>query len=394
MRSLRLTLSVCQIGLAIALLAGALLLGRSLRNMLDSDPGFDSKQLYAATLLLQGPLYDQWGPWLEAHQRLAAAVAQLPGVRESAIGEAAPFSADGSFSTFSPTQERAASRLPKRAAITMAGPGLMRTLGVHLLAGRLLDATDAATNTANVVIDERYANALFRSHDVVGKTLDCSIGTCRIVGVIDTIQDQFASHYASGNGTVFAPEEPRTFSLWYGLTTILIRSAEPMDALAPEVRNAVRRTLPDQSLIAFVPMHELISASAQGTAALASLLIAFGLLAFTLAVIGTYGVVAYVTGLRRQELAIRQVLGAEPGQIEALVLRQGLFLWVLGTATGTCCAIIFARSLTVELYQVSLLAPATYALPALVVGAAVLIASWIPARSARNLDLATQIRPE
>src|SRR6185312_7477078 len=81
-RPLRLALSVGQIGLAIALLTGALFLGRSLRNMLDANPGFDSHNLYVAMLLLQEPQYGKWGPWLEAHQRLAAAVAALPGVRE------------------------------------------------------------------------------------------------------------------------------------------------------------------------------------------------------------------------------------------------------------------------------------------------------------------------
>ncbi|MGH8297821.1 MAG: ABC transporter permease [Steroidobacteraceae bacterium] len=398
MRPLRLALSVGQIGLAIALLAGALLLGRSLRNMLDANPGFASSHLYAATLLLQGPQYEQWGAWLAAHQRLAAAVTALPGVRESGIGEAVPFSGRGSSSSFSPAQDQTGRARHAMGAITMAGPGLMKTLGVHLLAGRLLDVSDAATDAANVVIDERFADALFGSSDVVGKTVTCSIGagTCRIVGVIRTIQDGFASHYSFANGTVFVPEEPNTFTVWGrgGATTLLMRSSEPPAILSQEVRNLVRRTLPDQTLIAFAPMHELISDSAQGAAALASLLIAFGVLAFTLAIIGTYGVIAYVTGLRRREFAVRQAVGAQPVQIETLVLGQGLLLWVLGTLVGVGCALAFARSLAAELYRVSVFSPDTYILPAVIVGAAVMLASWIPARGARKLDLIAQIRPE
>jgi predicted permease len=394
MRPLRLTLSVGQIGLAIALLAGALLLGRSLRNMLDSDPGFSSRHLYAAMLYLQGPQYEKWGAWLAAHERLAAAIAALPGMSESGIGESVPFSSIGSESTFSPAQEGTGGTLPHNGAITLVGPGLMKTLGVRLLAGRLLDATDAATNAPNVVIDEQFADVLFGSPDVVGKALKCYLATCCIVGVVDTIQDRFSPHYAFASGTVFIPEGPNTFSVWGGATTILIRSSEPPAMLSREVRNVLQRTLPDQSLIAFAPMQELISDSAQGAAALASLLIAFGVLAFTLAVIGTYGVVAYVTGLRRREFAVRQAVGAEPMQIETLVLSQGLVLWVLGTLVGVACALIFARSLAAELYRVSLYSPATYALPALVVGAAVMLASWIPARGARKLDLVAQIRPE
>ncbi|MGH8180216.1 MAG: hypothetical protein ACRETR_04465, partial [Steroidobacteraceae bacterium] len=77
-----------------------------------------------------------------------------------------------------------------------------------------------------------------------------------------------------------------------------------------------------------------------------------------------------------------------------LVLSQGLVLWGLGTLVGVACALIFARSLAAELYRVSLYSPATYGLPAVIVGVAVMLASWIPARGARRLDLVTQIRPE
>jgi predicted permease len=394
MRPLRLALSVGQIGLAIALLAGALLLGRSLHNMLDSDPGFSSRHLYAAMLYLQGPQYEKWGGWLAAHERLAAAIAALPGVRESGVGESVPFSNIGSESTFSPAQGPAGDTLPHNGAITLVGPGLMRTLGVRLLAGRLLDATDVAANASNVVIDEQFADTLFGRPDVVGKTLKCYLGTCRIVGVVGTIQDRFSPHYAFANGTVFVPEGPKTFIGWGGATVMLIRSTEAPAMLSQEVRNVLQRTLPDQSLITFAPMQDLISDSAQGAAGLASLLIAFGLLAFTLAIIGTYGVVAYVTGLRRREFAVRQAVGAEPVQIETLVLSQGLVLWGLGTLVGVACALIFARSLAAELYRVSLYSPATYALPAVIVGIAVMLASWIPARGARRLDLVAQIRPE
>ncbi|MGA7537460.1 MAG: ABC transporter permease [Steroidobacteraceae bacterium] len=395
-RPVRLALSVGQIALAIALLAGALLLGRSLRNMLDSNPGFGSRHLYAAMLYLEGPQYRKWGAWLGAHERLAAAVAALPGVEQSGIGEAVPFGDDSPFSSFRPAQAMNGNARPRGAAITQAGPGLLRTLGVHLLAGRLLDASDAATNAPDVVIDERFADALFGRSNVVGETVKCSIGNgiCRIVGVVSTIQDGFASYYARFSGTVFVPEDSDTFNQWGGATTILIRSREPPAILARAVRELVNRTLPHQSLFRFVLMQELISNAAQGAAALASLLIAFGLLAFTLAIIGTYGVVAYVTGLRRREFAVRQAVGAEPVQIETLVLSQGLVLWVLGTVVGVGCALVFARSLAAELYRVSLYSPATYALPAVVVGAAVMLASWIPARGARKLDLVTQIRPE
>jgi putative ABC transport system permease protein len=365
--------------------------------MLDPYPGFSSRHLYAAILNLQGPQYGKWSEWHDAHERLAAAIAALPGVQASGIGEGVPFSGGGFLASFRPSPARIGGAQPPWANVAPAGPGLLEALGIHLLAGRLLDASDAATNAHDLVIDERYADALFGSRNVVGKTVECSIGsgkTCRIVGVVGTIRDRFAPRYASASGTVFVPEEPDTFHAWRGVSAILIRSSVAPAILAREVRSLVHRTLPDQSLSRFASMQELMSESARGAAALASLLIAFGALAFTLAVIGTYGVVAYVTGLRRREFAVRQAVGAEPVQIETLVLGQGLALWLLGALLGVGCALIFARSLAAELYRVSVFSPAAYALPAAVVGAAVMLASWIPARSARKLDLVAQIRPE
>src|SRR6185312_3346771 len=100
-------------------------------------PGFGSRDLYAAMLLLQGPRYGQWGAWLDAHQRLAAAVAALPGVRESGIGEAVPFSTRGPIFGFTPAQDRTGTAAKALGAITLAGPSLMQTLGVRLLGGRL-----------------------------------------------------------------------------------------------------------------------------------------------------------------------------------------------------------------------------------------------------------------
>ncbi|HEX5459745.1 MAG TPA: ABC transporter permease [Steroidobacteraceae bacterium] len=393
-RPLRLALSVGQIALAIVLLAGAVLLGRSLFNMLDPNPGFTSRGLYAAMVDLQGTQYETWSAWHDGHERLAAAVAALPGVRVSGIGEGVPFSGGNFLAAFQPAPARTGGALPPWANVAPAGPGLMKALGVRLLAGRLLDASDAATNSHNLVLDERYANLLFGRPTAVGKTLKCRLGTCRIVGVVGTIQDRFAPSYAAASGTVFVPEEPDTFRAWRGISTILIRSSVPSAVLAREVRDLVHHTLPDQSLYRFASMQELISDSAKGAAALASLLIAFGLLAFTLAIIGTYGVLAYVTGLRRRELAIRQIVGAQPIQIESLVIGQGVLLWLFGASIGVGCALVFARSMAAELYRVSLYSPATYALPAIAVGVAVMLASWVPARSARSPDLLAQIRPE
>ncbi len=192
----------------------------------------------------------------------------------------------------------------------------------------------------------------------------------------------------------FVPEDLHSYRQWGGATTMLIRSSEPPALLAREVTDASRRTLRGESLRRCVSMDELISVCAQGAAGLASLLIALGLPAVTLAFIGTYAVAAYVTELRRREFAARQAGGAEPALIESLVQGQGFLLWLLGSLVGADCVLISARGLAAELYRVSIFSPETYLPPAVAVGPAVVLAAWVAAGGARQLDIVAQIRPE
>jgi hypothetical protein len=148
--------------------------------------------------------------------------------------------------------------------------------------------------------------------------------------------------------------------------------------------------LRELALYRIASMHELIRDAAPGAAGLARSLIAFGLLA----VIGTYGVVAYVAGLRRREFAVRQAGGAEPAQFGSLVLGQRLLPWALGALLGVGCALVLAKDLAAELYRVRFFAAETDVLPAAMVGAAVMLAAWVPARAAPKLDVIAQIRPE
>ncbi|MGH8126850.1 MAG: ABC transporter permease [Gammaproteobacteria bacterium] len=393
-RRLRKGLSTAQIALAILLLATASLLGLSLRNMLSPNPGFNARHLYVASLNLQGPQYNNWGGWHAANERLRAAVARISGVTNSAIGEGVPFTGTSSVGTFQPANEMDSGVPPHSAAVTLAGPDLLRTMDLRLVSGRLIQASDIATDAHVLVVDERFAKTLFGHINVVGKAIRSNGVTWRIVGVVGTIRDQFASHHATGSLTVFVPESHTAFNFWGGSTDILVRSKLSQKLLAKEIRSAVHQALPEQSLLAFQPMQTLIANSAQGTSALASLLIAFGLLAFVLASVGTYGVVAYLTRLRQREFAIRLVLGARPWKIEWMVLGQGIALWAFGAVLGIGLAFLFGRFLHGQLYGVSLLSPAAYIVPALVLGLVVVLASWLPARRVRRTALAGTLNPQ
>jgi predicted permease len=390
-RYLRQGLSVTQIALAVLLLASASLLGLSVRQMLRPQRGLRSDHLAVASLLLHGAAYRRPEGYSAVEDELGSATEKIPGVTAVGIGEGAPFASTSGTAFRRPSKHRW-----HMASITLAGPGFLRTLGVRLLRGRLIRDADISSNAPVVVVDRRYAHAVFGTSNVIGRIIDSNGVHWRIIGVVETIPDQFAAFYASTQGTVFLPEAPVALDIWAGdtETTILIRSRRPAFQLRHEFLVVMHRLLPDQSLFEFSSMNRLIAASAKGASAVASLVIASGLLAFVLAVVGTYGVVAYVAGIRRQEFAIRQALGATAQQIQGIIMNQGFRLWGLGVALGVCTTIVLAPFLQAQLYQVSVHNAGAYLAPPIALGCVVAVASWLAVRQQWKVGLNELLQPD
>ncbi len=387
-RYLRQGLSITQIALAVLLLALASLLGLSVREMLRPHRALRSENLAVASVFLHGSAYQQSGAFAAAEDELGNAASMIPGVTAVGVGEGAPFVSSSSSGFRRPSEANW-----HMASITLAGPGFLRTLGVHLLQGQLITRDDVSSNAPVAVVDGRLAKALFGTSNVVDRFIDSNGVRWRIIGVVEAIPDQFSN---STEGTVFLPEAPVALDIWAGdvATTILVRSNRPISQLRRDFLAAMHRLLPDQSLFEFSSMSGLIAASAKGTSAVASLVIASGLLAFVLAVVGTYGVVAYVVGLRRHEFAIRQALEATISQIEWIIMKQGLVLWGIGAALGVCLALLLAHLAQELLYQVSDRDVIAYLSPAIALGCAVAFASWRAVRQQWKVGMNELLQPE
>ncbi|MGH8428026.1 MAG: ABC transporter permease [Gammaproteobacteria bacterium] len=397
-RGTRKGLSMVQIALAVALLSASALVGLSLHRMLNQNPGFKPNGLTVATVKLAGPAYKSYGQVAGAWRATQSAVAALPGVRAAGLGFGVPFtggSPGGAFAVAdngNPTSHQNAYTI----SILVAGAHLLGSLDVHLLHGRLLNEADVQDDAHVVVLDAASAQAMFGTANVVGRRIQSHSTTWRIVGVIAALKTNFAFNASSNSpGLVIMPATKTVFGSWLGPTVnIVLRSSLPTRTVMGELDSTLAKVLPEQSITQAASMHSLIADSAQGTSALATLLIAFGLLAFVLASVGTYGVVTYLTRLRQREFAVRLVLGARPGQIEWLVLGQGIALWAAGAVFGVGLALLFGRFLRSQLYGVSLLSPAAYMVPALVLGLVVVLASWLPARRMRRTALAETLNPQ
>lgn len=385
----RQSLSSLQIALAVLLLSGATLIGLSLNKMISRNPGFETDHLVAAKLSLRGPAYETEDQKKQAWHVLRQEAAALPGVESAGVGYGVPFTGYSLRQNFKLAGD-AESDPGVIVNDIAAGEGLLETLDVTLLSGRLLTSADFKNRDdwSVVVVDRRFAQTIYGTTDVVGRYLSGG-HTTRIVGVIGSLNGTFAWQ-GSANGTMIAP----AWSFTNSSLNLVVRSPLAPTVVARELRTMLNRIMPDQSFTKIAPMSAYIAAQAGGTSAIATLMLACGVIALALASIGTYGVIAQLGRARRREFAVRIALGAQPGQIERLVLRSGIILWAIGSLAGVGLAIWMGLLFSDRLYKVSVFDPAPYVAAAGLIGVIVLLASWLPARSARRLDLSDALHSE
>lgn len=388
---LRVGLSIVQIGLAVLLLITTFLVGQSLAGMLGKNPGFRTRHIAVAQIILSRLDRDHWSHFKAVEGELGGMLKRLPGHPAYSLGRGIPF-LGGGYSVFVPGTDFGSARHKILASDVIVGPGMLQLLGVHLLSGHLIDERDLVENAHVIVVDQRLARGLFGTPHVVGKIISGLNSGLRIVGVVGSIHDHFAPAYRSISGTVFYPDEKSVFPIGTSHLDVLLRSRLPSSLLHHELETALHHRLPNLVLARFTSFPTVIHHALRGTSALAILIGAFGFLALTLASIGTFGVIAYLIGLKERELALREALGATPDAITLRVLRMGIWLWLAGSALGLTTAWWALHLLTERLYGLETSQPMGYLLPTLAVGLAVLSACAIPALRLRRLSLLQVLR--
>jgi putative ABC transport system permease protein len=191
-------------------------------------------------------------------------------------------------------------------------------------------------------------------------------------------------------GTIDSAATPDAF-ISYGqarLSRMMIFAKTTLDpdAVAPAVRDAVRRFAPYTPVYDIRPMAARVATSTSQTRFSAILLGAFAVVALSLAVMGIYGVMSYAVAQRTREIGIRLALGAGSSSVQSLVVREGAILAAAGVAIGLVAAVMATRVLRSMLYEVTSTDPRTYAGMMLLLAAAALAASWVPARRAARVD--------
>jgi putative ABC transport system permease protein len=394
-RRARGTLVVFEVALALMLLTGAGLLGRSLVRLLAVDPGFDTRRLLALEVQVAGARYDSAAAVYEHHARLLEAVRAIPGVMGADVASQMPLS--GNFDAYgvrAQDKPLANPELAPSADRYTVTPGFMRTLDIPLRAGRAFIESDDRANAPPVaMVSAALAARIWPGEDPIGKRIqmgDPQSPWREVVGVVGDVH-----HRALEDATTLQVYVPERQWPWAETAVVLaVRTAGDPGALGPLVRRAVLSVDPTAAIARVATMEQLVATTTAQRRLALTLFGAFAAVALLLAVAGIYGVLASSVTERTREIAVRSALGAAPRDIVALIVTHGARLALPGLALGLAGALLLSRHLRALLYAVEPTDPITLGLVSLALAAVALVACLVPARRAARVDVNVALREE
>jgi ABC-type antimicrobial peptide transport system permease subunit len=265
-------------------------------------------------------------------------------------------------------------------SLNLVSPDFFEMFGVELLAGRGFSETDASRQVA--IVNQRFAERLGLGQDIIGRKI---LGLGReIVGLVADAQ----------SGKVTGEVAEQVFQPVRHGSTFYVRSARPPEDLLNAVRETVSRVDPTVPIARLVTMEQQFLANIGTERFVAGASTGFAVLATVLAGLGLYGVLAYAVAQRSREIALRFALGAPAPRIRRMVLRQIAPMAVTGVVLGAAVAVLLGRAAQSLLFGVAAADPLALAGAAVVLGAVMLAAAYLPARRASCVDPMTVLRYE
>jgi len=386
-RRLRGVLVVAEVGLAVVLMLGAGLLLRSFLSVLAVDPGFRPDNLLTLQIALPNS-YQTADQRRALYASLFSRLDALPGVASSGGTTRLPLGSTNVTTKIGIEGRDIPPGAWPEVEFRRAIHNYFEAMGIPILRGRGFNATDGPTAPPVVVINQTMARQLFANEDPVGRRLRMGTSSPRstIVGVIGDVRHSALDAAPSPELYIPGLQGPPTNPF------IVIRTTADPAALAATVRAEVQAV--DKTIAAYDirTMAQVRSESVAQRRFVLILVAAFGVLALVMAAVGVYGVMALVVSERTAEMGIRLALGAQPGAVLRLVVRQGVALAATGVAIGVAASIAMTPLLSTQLYGVGALDPPTMAaVPALLLAVAA-IACWLPAHRAMKIDPVNALR--
>ena len=273
----------------------------------------------------------------------------------------------------------------------VATPGYFKAIGTDLRRGRLFNDRDDARGQRVLLINEMMARMFFPGQEPVGQRLKFDAlpdETLEIIGVVADVKNDDLEERA--DPAVYAPYAQRPWPMM----NLIVRANQAPALLASAVRGQVR-ALDRNALVSRVkPLRQMIDERASPKRMLTWMIGIFAAVAVALAGVGMYAVISYSVAQRAHEIGLRMALGALPRDIMKLVIRRGLKLTLIGMVIGLAGAFAMTRAMSFFLYGVTATDPPTFIGVSLLLAGVALLACWIPARRATNVDPMIALRSE
>jgi putative ABC transport system permease protein len=387
-----------EVALALMLLVGAGLMFRSLQRLRGEDRGFDRRNLLTFTVAFPDrkfPRREQKVAFLrDAVRRLR----DVPGAVGAGATTVQPLYAGTDAAAFNveghPATEERGFHITHTRTVT---PGYFEAMKIPLVAGRYLDEHDDERSPLVIVISKSFADRYWPGESAVGKRVkrnryDSDRPWLTVVGVVGTLKET-EDEVATNSDAWYLPyAQPILPGL--DTMTFVLRSRSAPEALLPAARAAIASVDRDQPIYDVKTMEDRFQIRTQTERFSTGVYGALGLLGLTLAAIGIYAVLAFSVSQRLPEIGIRSALGATPGEVRILILRNALLVTALGLALGAGGALLLTKLLSSELYQVDPRDPATFLGALACLAATALAASVIPAYRAAKVSPLLALRHE
>jgi predicted permease len=393
MRSGRFLVSL-QLALSLPLLVGAGLLARTVYNLQRADLGFPAERL----LLVRVDLREVGHETVRRDSLLRELLEQFqqtPGVRATSFSQLGVFSGGESSTTIEVEGYAPKGDHDRGSARDVVGPGYFSTLGVPIHLGREILANDRGDAPKVCVINEAFAKRFFDRRNPIGMRItsiddDDKRTACQIVGIAKNARTQRLRGDVEPRYFVPAEQSPSSANR----PTFLIRTATETAPVMAAVRKTIERVDAALPIMSARSMEEQVAPLTAQDRTTAQLAVVFGCVALTLAAIGLYGVLSYGIARRKGEIAIRIALGAQPGGVISMILRETTGLVSVGLALGGGLAYAASRLIDSRLYGVAPQDPLTLALATGLLLLVALSAAYVPAQRASRLDPIATLRQQ
>jgi putative ABC transport system permease protein len=404
-------LIIVQVALTLMLLVGAGLLGRSFQRLLEVNPGFQPESTVAMSMSQGDPATPADQRRLaQFYERLLERLRQLPGVIAVGGINALPLTDEGANGTFleengshsAQTQEElvkqyadlAGSPRLHDADFRVASADYFPTMRIPLLRGRFFASSEGPDSQQVALVSQELVRRYWPNEDAIGKQLqfggmDGDLHLLHVVGVVGDVHDNGLDAKPRPIIYVDAIQRPRytrDFSI------VLRAHGDPASLIGSMRREA--RALDAEMPTDFRTLEQVVSSSLNSRRFSMVMLGVFAGAALLLAMVGLYGIMAYITSQRTHEIGIRMALGAQRGDMLGLILRQSLALVFIGVAIGVAGSLGGGRLLSSLLYGTGATDIGTYLAVIAVLVTAAALASFIPARRATKVDPVIALREE